>query len=67
MYWIGNDAAMDLHASTDTRSLAMVRPYQGGFRVVVRGTDTQVPVFVKYETQEEAMDAAMGFVKLLAG
>jgi hypothetical protein len=65
MYWIGNDAAVDLHASTDTRSLAMVRPYGDGFRVVIVGTDTQVPIFLKYETQKEAMEAAIGFVKLL--
>jgi len=70
--WVGNDAAKDLyegypHEDGWRGSLAMVRPYQGGFRVVVRGTDTQVPVFVKYETQDEAMEAAIGFVKLLAG
>lgn len=61
--WVGNDAAKDLYSGHST--LAAVRPYQGGFRVVVKGTDTQVPVFIKYETQEEAMDAAVGFVKLL--
>jgi hypothetical protein len=65
MYWIGNDAAVDLHASTDTLRLAYVRPYGDGFRVVVRGTDKQVPVFITYKTQKEAMEAAIGFVKLL--
>lgn len=61
--WVGNDAAKDLYIGYST--LAAVRPYQGGFRVVVKGTDTQVPIFVHYATQEEAMEAAVGFVKLL--
>ena len=66
--WEGNDAAVDLYKSKDDGwrdRLAMVRPYGDGFRVVVKGTDTQVPVFIKCETREEAMEAAVGFVKLL--
>ena len=60
---------MDLYEENDgwQSRVAYVRPYRGGFRVVTSGTDKQVPVFVKYETREEAMEAAVGFVKLLAG
>ena len=70
--WVGNDAAMDLHEYDDDGwvskgKVAMVRPYDGGFRVVVRGTDRQAPVFLGYETQKKAMEAAIGFVKLLRG
>lgn len=61
--WIGNDAAKDLYGSTD--KVAMVRPYDGGWRVIIRGTDTRVPMFIRYETQKEAMETAVGFVKLL--
>ncbi len=70
--WVGNDAAKDLyegypHEDGWLGKVAMVRPYQGGFRVVITGTYTQVPVFLGYETQEKAMEAAVGFAKLLAG
>lgn len=61
--WDGNDAAKDLREGYNT--VAHVRPHGYGFRVVIVGTDTQVPIFLKYETQEKAMEAAIGFVKLL--
>ena len=68
--WVGNDAAKDLyegypHEDGWLGKLAYVRPYDGGFRLIVRGTETQVPVFIKFDTQEKAMEAAIGFVKLL--
>jgi hypothetical protein len=68
--WVGNDAAMNLHEYDDDGwarkgTVAFVRPQGDGFRVVVRGTDKQVPVFITYKTQKEAMEAAIGFVKLL--
>ena len=68
--WVGNDAAKDLyegypHEDGWRGRVAMVRPHLCGFRVVIVGTDTQVPIFLKYETQDEAMEAAIGFVKLL--
>ena len=68
--WVGNDAAKDLyegypHEDGWRGRLAYVRPHLTGFRVVIVGTETQVPVFIKCETREEAMEAAIGFVKLL--
>lgn len=70
--WVDNGTSMNLYAGYSHEDgwrgrLAFVRHYQGGFRVVIVGTDTQVPVFIKCETQEEAMEAAVGFVKLLGG
>ena len=65
--WDDNDAALDLYKYEDgwRGRVAMVRPHLTGFRVVIVGTETQVPVFIKCETREEAMEAAVGFVKLL--
>jgi hypothetical protein len=68
--WVGNDAAKDLyegypHEDGWLGKVAMVRPHGDGFRVIVVGTDKQVPVFLGYETQEKAMEAAVGFAKLL--
>ena len=68
--WVGNDAAKDLyegypHEDGWRGRLAYVRPYQGEFRVIVTGTYERVPIFLEYETQEKAMEAAIGFVKLL--
>jgi hypothetical protein len=65
--WDDNDAALDLYKYEGgwRGRVAMVRPHLCGFRLVIIGTDTQVPVFIKCETREEAMEAAMGFVKLL--
>lgn len=65
LHWVGNDAAVDLHVATQTHRLAMVRPRSDRFRVIVTGTYERVPIFLEYETQEEAMEAAVGFVKLL--
>ena len=65
LYWMGNDAAMDLHVNASQFRLAMVRPRGDRFRVIVTGTYKRVPIFLEYETQEKAMEAAVGFVKLL--
>lgn len=65
MDWVDDD----LHGTKDLReghnTVAYVRFYENKFRLIVRGTDTYVPIFLEYETQEEAMEAAVGFVKLL--
>lgn len=64
--WIGNNLYEGYpHEDGWRGKLAMVRPYGGAWRVIIRGTDTRVPMFIKYETQEEAMEATVGFVKLL--
>ena len=65
LYWMGNDAGMDLHVNASQFRLAMVRPRGDRFLVIVTGTYERVPIFLEYETQEEAMEAAVGFVKLL--
>lgn len=65
LYWMGNDAGMDLHVNASQFRLAMVRPHGDGFRVIVTGTYERVPIFLECKTREEAMEAAVGFVKLL--
>lgn len=69
MRWVGNDAAKDLMLNhnwqEDFRCGAKVRPYGDGFKVSIVGVRDDEPVVCS--TQEEAMELAIGLVKLLYG